>query len=845
MAKAKKKVVKKNRWLMFAASFIVFLILSVFGGYFSLLFAGEKMIDMQKLEDLKLDPTVLLDKDGQPIIELNKEGTRDYVKFNEIPEKLVDAFIAVEDKRFFDHNGIDFVRVAGAIIKDIKSGGAVEGGSTITQQLAKNVFLSHEKTFWRKTKEASIAINLERRFSKDEIMEMYLNKIYLNHGIFGVKDAAKYYFGKDDLSKLTIGEMATLAAIPKAPAYYSPFAHPDRAKERRDTILRLMAEQGYITAEEKEKAQAEPLPKEPHESAQQGMKKGYQAYVDYVMQEAKNLYDVSEDVLYRGGWKIYTSLDPKMQDAMADAYGNDKLFPKDGQTQKVLSSMIVIDPNTGGIAGMMGGRDYVAKGFNLATDMRRQPGSTFKPLAVYAPALDLGEYNMYSRLSNQKQSFNGYSPRNWNNKYSDTVDMYTAVNQSLNIPAVWLLDKIGITEGMKYIKKFGIELDPQDRNLAIALGGLTKGVSPLKMAQAYTTFVNKGTMVEAHTITKIVDDRGTTVATVEPKRTDVISPQAAWEMHSMLEGVVSDGIGGRARLSGGRPVAGKTGTTQSEVFANSTKYNKDAWFVGYTPQYVAAVWMGFDREDKQNVMADGSGKTADLFKAVFDQGLKGTSAGQFTPPEGTVKHEEPKVEMTAPKLAAVLAMENQKPKVVINWIGNEGLDLTYDLYRFKNDPDAKELIASGIKDNTYVDPLNGTVLYKYIVIPRDADGNEGPPSNIAEVDMSQVEQLLNDGNQFEEGDHSGDGTNNGGQGNNHFPGDQNGDNEQFPPDQGGDNSSGTGRDPGNGGNNGNGGYDGTGGNNGNGNPPPDIPEWGGNQSGGIVLPPPPPDGTQR
>jgi penicillin-binding protein 2A len=354
-------------------------------------------------------------------------------------------------------------------------------------------------------------------------------------------------------------------------------------------------------------------------------------------------------------------------------------------------------------------------------------------------------------------------------------------------------------------------------------------------------------MVHAYAITKIVDDRGSTVATVEPQRTDVISPQAAWEMHSMLEGVVTDGIGSRARLSGGRPVAGKTGTTQSEVFANSTKYNKDAWFVGYTPQYVAAVWMGFDREDKQNVMADGSGKTADLFKAVFDQGLKGTSAGQFTPPEGAIKHEKQKVEMTAPKLAAVLAMENQKPKVVINWIGNEGLDLTYDLYRFKDNPEAKELIASGIKDNTYVDPIIEPVLYKYIVVPRDADGNEGPPSNIAEVDMSQLEQLLNDGDQLE-GDHSGDGVNNGGQGNNHFPGDQNGGNQQLPPVQSGDSSSGTGRDSGNGGN---GGYDGTGGNNGNGNPPPDIPEWGGNQSngpgnqsGGIVLPPPPPEGTQ-
>jgi penicillin-binding protein 2A len=744
MAKAKKSIKKKNRWLMLVISFMVCLMLSVIGGYFSLLYAGAEMIDESKLEDMKKDPSVVYDKDGQPIYTLNASETRDYIPYNKIPKHLIEAFVAVEDKRFFEHNGIDMIRIAGAILKDIQSGSAKEGGSTITQQLARNVFLSQEKTFWRKTKEVSIAINLERNYTKEQIMEMYLNKIYMGEGVFGVEAASKVYFGKsltDQKKPLTLAEAAALAAIPKAPSYYSPFADPAKAKERRDTILRLMYEQKYITLEQKEKAQAEPMPVDSGHHASKNNSQ-YRAYIDYVLREAKERYGIEENMLYRGGWKIYTSMDKKMQDAMISAFANPKNFPKDGPTHQVLAGMVALDPKTGGIVAMMGGRNYTPKGYNYAVDIKRQPGSSFKPLVAYAPALDSGEWSIYSKLSNQQQDFNGYKPRNYNNKYSEHVTMYEALINSMNVPTVWLLNKIGINTGIEYAEKFGIELDPEDRNLAIALGGLHTGTSPLKMAQAYSTFANGGIMSEAHAITRIQEEQ-LGYLEAEVKQTPVLKPQAAWDMHTLLRAAVEKGTGKAARMD--RPVAGKTGTTQSGISKRSSD-NKDVWFVGYTPEYVGAIWMGFEKEDSQHLLRNGSDIPAKLFKKVFSEGLKGRKVVEFEPPEGA--REPEKKEETQPlQLAADLTMENNQLKVVLSWIGGEGGQYTYDVYRFHESVESRELIASSLTDMVFVDSINEPLPYKYIVVPRDEQGNEGIPSNVAEINMSQLENLLQDGAQ--------------------------------------------------------------------------------------------------
>lgn len=745
-AKAKKPNKKKNRWLMLVISFAACLLLSIVGGYFALLYAGSQMIEASKLTDLSKEASVVYDKDGNAIYTLFVKETRDYIPYNKIPKNLVNAFVAVEDKRFFEHNGVDIVRIAGAIIKDIKSGSAKEGGSTITQQLARNVFLSDEKTFWRKTKEVSIAINLDRNYSKEQIMEMYLNKIYLGGGVYGVEAASKYYFDKslDQGQTLTLAQAAALAGTVKAPSYYSPFSEPAKAKERRDTILRLMYEQGMITEAEKEAAQNEPMPV-PKDSGNEkgGNQKAYRAYIDYVLKEAADKYGVEEGMLYKGGWKIYTAMDKQMQDSMVAAFANPKNFPKDGAKRPVEAAMIVLDPKTGGIAGMMGGRNYVPKGYNLAVDATRQPGSSFKPLVAYAPALDTDDsLNIYSRLSNQYQEFNGYKPRNYNGKYSESISMIDALKQSLNVPPVWLLNDIGIGTGLEYVQKFGIELHPEDRNLAIALGGLTTGVSPLKMAQAYSTFDNGGVMSEAHAIVRIEEPTIGFKETVQLKQTPVLKPKTAWEMHTMLRAAVESGVGKGARMS--RPVAGKTGTTQSGI-SDSSKDNKDIWFVGYTPEYVSAVWMGFDKEDKQHMLHNSSDIPAKLFKTVFTDGLKGKPVVEFTRPDGVseeVQKEEPQAKPLS--LAADMTMDEKKElKVVLSWAGGEEKG-TYSLYRFINSPDDKELIQEGLTTTSYMDSLTDAIPYHYLVVQKNEQGEE-VGSDEAMLDISHLQKLLEDG----------------------------------------------------------------------------------------------------
>ncbi len=809
MATKAKKLVKKKKGnlLLFAVSFLVFLLLSVVGGYFALLYAGEQMIDMSKLEDIKNEASVVYDKNNIKVGTLYASENREYKPISQMPKHLIDAFVAVEDKRFFDHKGVDIIRVAGAIINDIKKGDLAEGGSTITQQLARNVFLSHEQTFWRKTKEISIAIGLERKFSKDQIMEMYLNKVYLGKGQYGVQAASEYYFGKN-VTDLQVHESATLAAIPKAPTYYSPFGDPAKAKERRDTILRLMMEQGFISKEQKEKGQKEPLPTKKKESKDSGMKAGYEAYVDYLVREVEEQFGIAEEDLYRGGWEIYTALDPKMQDAMTKAYDNPKNFPKDGPKRGVESAMIVVDAKNGGIAAMVGGRNYQRKGWNLAVDMQRQPGSTFKPLAVYAPALDTrDDLNIHSRLSNERQSFNGYEPKNYNGKYSESVSLSRALTDSLNIPAVWLLNEIKVPTALEYLNKFGIKLEPEDRNLAIALGGLSKGTSPLQMAQAYTAFPNGGVVSKAHAVVKLKNQRLGFEKSAEVKQEQVIKPQTAWDIHTVLERAVNEGTGKMARIKG-RPVAGKTGTTQSMVGDSSV--NKDAWFVGYTPEYVGAVWMGFDPEDKQHLMRQGSSMTAKLFSTVLGEGLKGVKSRDFERPAGVEEEEKP-AEFAPLQLAADLTMDQDQMKVVLSWIGgSQEAKFTYDLYRFVDSVESRQLIASGLTEMTYVDALSEPNLYKYIVVPRDENGTEGPPSNVAEISMEQLENLLQEGEQhndenMQEGEvpiEGGDGGQDGGgdQGGQNGEGDQgdqgNGDNPDQP-DTGTPTDDGTGQQDGN------------------------------------------------
>ncbi len=509
-----------------------------------------------------------------------------------------------------------------------------KGGSTITQQLAKNVFLSNEKTLRRKWEEWFIARKIEQTYSKKEILEMYVNRVYFGEGAWGVKKAAETYFGKD-VSELTVSESALLAGLIKAPSALSPVRHYKEAIARRNIVLELMKEQGYIDEKTLLRAKQEKIIIQKEKS--DPYKGNYPYYVDSLIEEAVNRYHLTQNEVLSGGLRIYTELDPHMQQALEEVYKNDRLFPEGTNGQMVQSGAVLLDPRTGGITALIGGRgEHVFRGFNRATQLKRQPGSTMKPLAVYTPALEQG-YSVFAELKDEPFDFNGYRPENYDHMYRGSVSMYEAVIHSLNVPAVWLLDQIGIEKGVDAAKRFGIPLTAADHYLGLALGGLEHGVSPLQMAQAYSVFPNEGMRTEAHIITKIIDREGNEIAKWRPKKVRVTTKEVAQKMTFLLEGVVREGTGQRASIPG-RELAGKTGSTQVPIAGVNGV--KDQWFVGFTPNLVGAVWLGYDNTDKDHYLQTTSSQTvAVIFREMMEKALEGTPADRFSYP--AIKQELP------------------------------------------------------------------------------------------------------------------------------------------------------------------------------------------------------------
>ena len=573
---------------------------------------------------------VIMDKDGEIASELTSSKFTS-VSIEQMPEILVSAIVAVEDKRYYNHSGVDFMGIGRSVWRNIGAGSIVGGGSTITQQLAKNLFLTSEQTYTRKIKEAVIALRIESKFNKEEILELYLNQIYFGEGKWGVQDAAMVYFGKN-IQDITLPEAGLLAALPKAPSHYSPFQNMEKAKERRDLVLNILFDQGIINQEELETAVNEDIVVNYGELNSIGGE--FPSYVDFIIEEAINKYGFNEVDVLKGGLQIYTQLDPVVQRSIEAAYSLDELFPLNTGEEVVQSGSVVVDPFTGGIRGLVGyrGKHYY-RGFNRATDLKRQPGSAIKPLAVYAPALENG-YKKSSMLVDKLTDFNGYTPTNLNGVYLGSVSVYNALVHSINVPAVALLNEMGLEVGIDFMKKTGIPLHENDRNLSIALGGFTEGVSPLDMAQAFSIFPNLGIMKKAHAITKITSSSGKILLEVEEESFEVMKPENAYIMTQMLMGVVKEGSGKNAGLN--RPTAGKTGTTQLPPTEEFQGVNgvKDAWFVGYTPELVTAVWVGYDKNDPNFVMqSSGGGHPASIFKAIMGNALQGIEVSPFVIPK--------------------------------------------------------------------------------------------------------------------------------------------------------------------------------------------------------------------
>ncbi|MCT7847548.1 MAG: PBP1A family penicillin-binding protein, partial [Lactobacillus iners] len=522
-----------------------------------------------------------------------------FVELSDISPNIQNAVISTEDRTFYKNPGFSIKGMVRALLMSMLHRGIVGGGSTLTQQLAKNALLTQKQTISRKIEELFFAIEINHVYSKRDILTMYLNNAYFGNGVWGVQDASKRYFGKN-ASELNISEAATLAGMLKSPSYYNPIDHMQNALNRRNTVVNLMLQNKKITKSEAANAQHSVLSLKNTFRQKSGYR--YPYFFDAVVDEAIHRYGLKEEDVMNKGLKIYTTLDQSYQKAIQDSFEIDGNFPAtaaDGVMAQGAS--VAVDPKTGAIRAVVGGRGrHVFRGYNRAMQMKRQPGSSLKPLAVYAPALQNG-YHYDTSLSNKLQKFgkNGYEPHNVDNQYSDTIPMYQAVADSKNVPAVWLLDKIGINRGVQSMQNFGIKVPSDDKNLALALGGMSAGVSPLQMATAYSAFANDGNLPDqTYLIRKITDANGKVISQKSNDRYHrIISHRVADEMTMMLLGVFSNGTAVSAQPAG-YEVAGKTGSTE---VPNSYGFGtKDQWIVGYTPDIVVATWVGFDKTDKEH-----------------------------------------------------------------------------------------------------------------------------------------------------------------------------------------------------------------------------------------------------
>ena len=563
----------------------------------------------------------VFDSHGRLITTLHSDQNRLPIDINKVPQNLQNAFIAAEDNRFYEHIGIDPIGIFRAIFANLTNRGIAQGGSTITQQLAKNAFLSQEQTLKRKIQEAMLALEIEHKYSKKEILEMYMNQIYFGQGAYGIQTAAKTYFNKD-VNELTLTQCAMLAGLPKSPNYYSPFNNLNEAKKRKNVVLDQMVKYGYVSAAEAEDAKNQDLGlSKSHQSKEADE---YASFIDYVSQQVAKKY--GDDALYKEGLKIYTTMDVDKQHAAVRAMRNlpNNYTDENGLTQPQ-AAIVSIDPKTGHILAMVGGRGQDS--FNRASMAVRQPGSAFKPF-VYLTALQ-HDMTPDTTMDDQPVTYGSWSPKNAGGSYSGTMTLSDALAHSVNTIAVQLADKVGTKNIIANAKKMGITtLDAKDDNLAMALGGLTKGVTPLEMASAYGTFANKGVHVKPTAIVKILDRNGNVLedeSTLgkEENKTRVMSEKEAYEMTVMLEGVIDYGTGTAAAL--GRPAAGKTGTTDD---------NKDAWFVGYTPDIVTAVWIGDDTGAHSLGEVYGGTIPAEIWKDYMSSAAADEPDREFAVPAG-------------------------------------------------------------------------------------------------------------------------------------------------------------------------------------------------------------------
>lgn len=587
------------------------------GTMFALWTVYKQLPDVRQLENYTLPmATEIYTESGKLLTRISSQGRYDPIALKDLPKHVQDAVTSAEDRRFWQHVGVDYLGLGRAIFVNLRKGHVMMGASTITQQLIKNLFLTPEPSAKRKIAEALLAFQLERNYSKEQILEMYLNLAFLGHNVYGVEAASQIYFGKS-ARNISVAEAALLAGIIRSPEYYSPYYKPDKANALKEIVIKQMARDKLITPEQLDEA----LKAKIHLV---GLRTAYPYpyFLDYVMYSLREQYG---DVPFRqGGWKVYTTLDPALQ-----AYGERllaqqlKRLQSSGANQAALVS---VDPRNGFIRSLVGGVSYQESQFNRAFQAQRQVGSTFKPF-VYLTAFEAGK-TLQDKLKDEPVSFGGYRPRNWDHRFHGEVSLLQALTMSMNVPTVKLASQQGIYNVIQTARKAGVT-SPIAADLTSALG--SSEMTLLELTGAYATFANEGVLVRPTAISKIVDASGNVIYEHFPSHERVFQKSSVGQLNLALKNVVQAGTGTGARI--GRPVAGKTGTTDQAY---------DTWFVGYVPQLVTGVWAG---NDQPSATRGGGGSTcAPIWRLFMQQALRGVPVADFDTPviqQTTTQSSEP------------------------------------------------------------------------------------------------------------------------------------------------------------------------------------------------------------
>ena len=589
------------------------------------LFAIAKSTNVNDLQNALKTRTLIFDREEKEAGALSgQKGT--YVELADISKDLQNAVVATEDRSFYKNDGINYGRFFLAILTAGRSG----GGSTITQQLAKNAYLSQDQTVERKAKEFFLALELTKKYSKEQILTMYLNNAYFGNGVWGVEDASKKYFGVS-ASQLTLDQAATLAGMLKGPELYNPLNSVETSTNRRDTVLQNMVAAGYIDKNQETEAAGVDMASQLQDKYEGKVSDyRYPSYFDAVVNEAVSKYNLTEEEIVNNGYRIYTELDQNYQANMQVVYENTSLFPKAEDGTHAESGSVALEPKTGGVRSVVGrvaGDDKPGfRNFNYATQSKRSPGSTIKPLVVYTPAVEAG-WALNKQLDNHTMQYDSYQVDNYAGiKTSPEVPMYQALAESLNLPAVATVNALGIDKAFDAGERFGLNMENVDRVLGVALGGGVE-TNPLQMAQAYAAFANEGLMPEAHFITRIENASGQVIKSHKNSQKRVIDKSVADKMTSMMLGTFTNGTGISSSPTD-YVMAGKTGTTEA---AFNSVYTSDQWVIGYTPDVVITHWLGFPTTDENHYLAGStSNGAAHVFRSMANTILPYTPGSTFT-----------------------------------------------------------------------------------------------------------------------------------------------------------------------------------------------------------------------